>query len=70
LLDESTDVWRPARARRLASGAYELAPSPVPADESWEFAPGDHVEVQTRVLSGGAAHVAVARTEKRGRTKP
>lgn len=57
MLDEGVDVWRPVRARRLASDTYELASDPVPAEEVWEFAPGDHVKVANRHLSEGSASV-------------
>ena len=61
LLEEATNVWRPVRARRLASGAYELAAEPAPGDETWEFAPGECVLVKTRSSPSDAATIAVAR---------
>lgn len=66
LKDEGVEVWRPVRARKLASGAYELAPDPMPQDERWEFAPGDRVGVANRELAGGTATVAVSRSNPRG----
>jgi hypothetical protein len=61
LLGEGTDVWRPVRARRISSGVFELAPDPVPADENWEFPPGDRVTVGKR----NAATIAVAHAAQR-----
>lgn len=60
LLDEGTDVWRPARADRLPDGSYRLLPPEGydPEDEKWEFAPGSTVvcELQTK----GGQEVLVA----------
>lgn len=68
LLDEGVEVWRPVRARKLASGAYELAPDPAPGDELWEFEPGTQVTTKHRLLDQGRAIIAVSRAQKR--TKP
>jgi hypothetical protein len=45
LLDEGTDVWRPAQAERLADGRYRLF-GPMPETECWEFPPGSVVAVR------------------------
>ena len=66
LQDEGVEVWRPVRARKLASGAYELASDPAPPDERWEFSPGEHVSVADRELAGGPATIAVSRFGHRG----
>lgn len=67
LLDEGADVWRPVRARKLASGAYELSPEPMPRDELWEFAPGEQVSVKNRNFTDGPAAVAVAGPARRAK---
>jgi hypothetical protein len=61
LEDEGVDVWRPAKAKRLADGSYRLlaAPGYDPEDEKWEFPPGSIVRCQRRKLSGGEKLVAV-----------
>jgi hypothetical protein len=49
LLDEPVDAWRPVQAVGKGNGRYLIVPeNPVPADETWEFAPGDIVRVQER----------------------
>jgi hypothetical protein len=62
LLDEGVDVWRPVRARPLPTGAYELAPDPIPSGELWEFAPGEQVSVKDRSFGDGSGIVAVSRS--------
>lgn len=54
LLDEGTDMWRPAQALRLNDGVYCLlwTPSYDPEDERWEFVPGTVVRGQVRTLHG------------------
>jgi hypothetical protein len=59
LLDEGVDVWRPVAARRVSRSVFELASDPPPEDETWEFQPGQRVEVRSQALSGGPALVAV-----------
>jgi hypothetical protein len=51
LLNEGTDVWRPATARRQKDGSY-LVVGPVPEDEEWMFLPGSRVRCEFRQLSG------------------
>jgi len=56
LLDEGTDVGRPAPARALGGDVYQLSRVPVPRDERSEFAPGS--SVQTKQSSAGVIAVA------------
>jgi hypothetical protein len=58
LLNEGTNAWRPVLARRWANSRYELL-GVVPSQEEWQFLPGQTVECELRVLSGGEALVAV-----------
>jgi hypothetical protein len=55
LLNEGTGVWRPVPAIAVAENVYRLTPKAPPSDdEEWEFAPGESVRCEFRVLSGGA----------------
>lgn len=60
LLDEGTDVFRPAPAIRVSEGVYELiAPGDYDSeDETWEFLPGSKVRCELRDLTGGRVLVA------------
>lgn len=63
LLDEGLPCWRPVRALKLPDGAYQIDPAlTVPADERWEFAPGDIVTCGDRDFGNGrTSPAAVAR---------
>ena len=64
LLDEGTDVWRPARATALSDGAFRLLESDGydPNAETWEFPPSTKVRCVTKKFTdGGESLVAVAR---------
>lgn len=54
LLDEGTDMWRPAHALRLDDGLYCLLWTPRydPEDEKWEIVPGTVVRCELRTLRG------------------
>ncbi len=63
LLDEGTEVFRPAEAVEQAPGVYELI-APVgyeASDERWEFPPGSLVQIAPRIGSGDTIQVAVSR---------
>jgi hypothetical protein len=60
LLGEGTEVCRPVAAEPAGLGLFRLL-GPVPDDETWEFQPGAVVRCESRVLSGGAVCLAVAR---------
>jgi hypothetical protein len=57
LVEEGTEVWRPANAVRVSPGVFRLG-GPVPEGESWAFAPGESVRCAVRVFSGGAQALA------------
>jgi hypothetical protein len=64
LLDEGTDVWRPARATVLPDGTFRLLePNGYDPDaERWEFLPLTKVRCVTRKFAdGGEGLVVVAR---------
>ena len=64
LLDEGTDVWRPARATALPDGTFWLLESEGynPNAERWEFPPSTKVRCATRTFTDGdEGFVAVAR---------
>ena len=64
LLDEGTDVWRPVAAERVAGDVFRLDPAAhVPDGESWQFLPGQCVDVSPRRLSFGDALMAVRLAE-------
>jgi hypothetical protein len=52
LLGEAVDVWRPVAAQHVRGDEYRLA-GPVPADEVWEFQPGEVVRCEERSFSDG-----------------
>lgn len=56
LLDEGTDVWRPAEALLREDGNYEVL-GPIPETERWAFLPGSIVRCRLRALSGDFGHV-------------
>jgi hypothetical protein len=62
LLDEGTEVVRPAPARRLSEGLYELLPTANynPADENWEFLPGSKVAVQQTIMGNQQIQLAIS----------
>ena len=54
LLGEGTDVWRPVEAENLGNGLYRILDQPYePANETWQFAPGDLVQCEVIHLSEG-----------------
>jgi hypothetical protein len=61
LLDEGTSVWRPVTATELTVGVFRISASEhQPADERWQFGPGESVRCEERRLpSGEVALVAV-----------
>jgi hypothetical protein len=70
LLDEGTDVWRPAPARRLDDGSYlVLKPDDYdPVGEHWQFAPGAIVICEQRNTSDGPILAAVRLKQDARRT--
>lgn len=60
LLNEGTEVCRPALAREIEEGVYEILPSLGydPADEEWEFPPGTRVRIERREANSGAYFIA------------
>lgn len=62
LLEEGTDVFRPAPAEQLGPFIYKLGlPNDYdPDDEIWEFVPGQVVKCEMLKLFGGVRLVAVA----------
>ena len=61
LLNEGTEVCRPAPARELEHGLYEVLPTEDydPADEEWEFPPGSRVRIEKREAEDGDYFVAI-----------
>jgi hypothetical protein len=51
LLDEGTEVWRPAEAEHMDGEKYRIVSS-ASADEKWRFNKGEIVRVRARRLSG------------------
>ncbi len=54
LLNEGTEVWRPASAISIGNGCYKLTGTDIfdPEDEEWEFLPGNHVKTITKESEG------------------
>lgn len=62
LLNEGTDVWRPAKAVPVDGGYLLLTPPDYDAaTEHWAYPPGTAVRCEVRTLSDGPALVACAR---------
>jgi hypothetical protein len=58
LLNEGTEVWRPARAVPLTDEIHLLSPDQeVPTDEEWQFMPGQVVYCKRRKLSDGEIEI-------------
>ena len=54
ILDEGVDVWHPATATPLGQDIYQIDENQaIPADENWEFKPGDKVRCKTHTFHGG-----------------
>jgi hypothetical protein len=60
LLNEGTDVWRPANAAHIKNMVYRLSASQTVEGETWQFAPGSLVRVERRMLSDGETLIVVA----------
>jgi hypothetical protein len=60
LLNEGTEVWRPANATRLDNDTYRIDLSNTfdSEDEEWEFKPGMTVRCENRILSDQICLVA------------
>jgi hypothetical protein len=60
LLNEGTEVLRPAKALSLGSGVFRILGTPNydPEDEEWEFKPGSLIRVESRVDQNGSCLVA------------
>jgi len=67
LLDEGTEVSRPAQAEQIEDGIFRLLASPDydAEDERWEFVPGTIVHAERRADSEGEFLLAVAQLRQR-----
>jgi hypothetical protein len=61
LQGEGTNAWRPAEARHIQGAIYQLLGS-VPGDEHWQFNPGELVECEEHIFSGGNSGLVARRT--------
>jgi hypothetical protein len=61
LLDEGTEVWRPAKAVTVGEGLYRLLATPDYdlVDEEWEFPPGSIVAGKQKIGSDGEFLAAI-----------
>ena len=55
---EGVEVWRPVRATCLGEDVFRLDETSVPAEEDWEFRPGDAVQVVMREDADGPVRIA------------
>jgi len=53
LLDEGTDVWRPASADHIRDDIYRITGTPPNDTERWEFLPGEIVRCKNQTLGSG-----------------
>ena len=62
LLDEGTEVYRPANARVVSPGVAEIiCPEDYdPEDEKWEFKPGSVVNISKKQLTDAEVFVAMS----------
>jgi hypothetical protein len=65
LLDEGLDVWRPIAAKKIGDRTFEIVSQSCPADEIWEFNPGDQVRCRSKEVGG--ERVLVAHSTARSR---
>lgn len=63
LLNEGTDVWRPAKGEYLSDSIYRVLKidNYDPDIEEWEFLPGTVVRCEEQVKSGTKVLVAIER---------
>ena len=54
LLRGGRSFWRPVKAVHLGRSVYQIAEQERPADETWQFAPGDMVVCETRPSNAGS----------------
>lgn len=66
LRGEAVDVWRPVQAQRVDDQSWRVL-GQVPADEAWEFQPGDLVRLEPRTFSGGNVRLVAVRSDETGR---
>jgi hypothetical protein len=60
LLDEAVEVWRPVRAERERGNIFRIADQPYdPAEEAWQYEPGDRVVCDLISTSDGEILAAV-----------
>ena len=52
LLDEGTEVWRPAEAEQVREGVFRII-AREPEGERWQFGSGSLVRCRQRTFSGG-----------------
>jgi hypothetical protein len=57
LLNEGTDVWRPASAEHIRENVYRIT-GEAPEGEQWKFSPGQLVRCRQQKLSAGDCLVA------------
>lgn len=60
LLNEGANVWRPVSATQIENNIFRLEGS-VPNDEEWEFLPGQLVECEHKIFSGGSSGLVAVR---------
>lgn len=63
LLEEGTPVWRPIDAESQGDGTFLICEQEVPADEQWQFLPGERVAVEEQERNGEEVLVAVRLAE-------
>jgi len=51
-MNEAVEVWTPVTARSTGGGIFEIL-GPMPADESWQFAPHSFVRCETHKFADG-----------------
>jgi hypothetical protein len=54
LLNEGTDVWRPANAKAHSEDVFEIL-GIIPVGEEWQFAPGTRVRCRPKQFADGSA---------------
>ena len=65
LLDEGTDVWRPVEAEILGENLYRIiSENKTPEDENWEFATGDIVRCERKLLSDSEPNFCLVAVSK------
>jgi hypothetical protein len=70
LLNESVDVWRPVKARKIGSNVYQITEAEIPEGEEWEFGPGSVVNCKENTFANGSVALVAYKSASEQVTAP